>query len=150
MAKDHKGRIIRRLADMGIYPRREHYKPPIGARKDRYDWPLCDENAEPSVIDKLIVRTKDYRGKIVDFAVMQIRVVDGEDKEIARIDCCGGTIHRHFYDRNGTDLLDHDPICAIPLGEKGQELINERFPEALKLINNEWEANVRRWSGDEL
>lgn len=136
------GRVSRRLADMGIYPKPETYRPPKGATERTYEIPL------PADGERLTIRHQEYRGKTVDFAITQETPAKRRWSNVARIDCCGGTIHEHLFDKAGNKLKDHLLICEIPLGEAGWEVVNAKYPEAYEMMEKNWEDNLRRWNGD--
>jgi hypothetical protein len=98
--------------------------------------------------DKLLVRLRTYRKKIVDFAVMQETFAGGEWCRVARIDCCRGTVHRHLETRGGKVLLDHDPICDIPHGDGAWAVVHDSYEGALAEMQDAWEDNLRRWRHD--
>jgi hypothetical protein len=95
----------------------------------------------------LAVKAWEYRGKIVDFAVSQVVHIEGKWVDVARIDTAGGTIHRHQYDQGGSDLWDHRKIRDIP-HENGWDVVDRGYEEALDMMENEWEDNLRRWRRD--
>jgi hypothetical protein len=97
---------------------------------------------------QLTIRMKTHWGKIVDFAISQSTLVGSKWVNVARIDCCWGTIHRHLYDKAGEPLEDHVPICDIPLGEAGYDVVNARYDDCLAEMETTWEDNLRRWNGD--
>ncbi|WP_412735977.1 hypothetical protein [Krasilnikovia sp. MM14-A1259] len=96
----------------------------------------------------LVVRIWVYRALIVDFAINQVIEVDGSWKDVARIDCCGGTVHRHQFDKDGNDLIGHKLIREIP-PDAGGEVVNEAYKEALAVMHDEYDDNLRRWRGDD-
>lgn len=144
MAKE-KGRPKRgRLADMTIHPQeRRYYPPPLDA---------CDEMTVPVRLpqpgNELRLRYAVYRDLIVDFAVVQIVRVEGDWVNVAKIDCDRGVIHRHQYEREtGRDILDHEPLYEIP-PDRGWEVVDRWYDQAVQLMEDEWEDNLRRWNGD--
>jgi len=82
---------------------------------------------------------------------MQIRVRTADDvtteAHVARIDCCGSTIHRHQFDQTGKDLYDHRVIVEIP-AQDGWSVVDAGYAEAYEVMFNEWEENLRRWRGE--
>ncbi|WP_146237497.1 DUF7718 family protein [Georgenia satyanarayanai] len=116
------------------------YKPPPESACDVQVLPI-----ELTETDRLHIRMAIYRGKIVDFAIMQLSVRDdGEEVHVARIDCCHGTVHRHQYDRRGRDVYERREIVAIPATD-GWEVVDAAYAEASETMFNEWEENLRRW-----
>lgn len=94
----------------------------------------------------LLVRQHTYRGLIVDFAIMQLFSVDGDEFEIARIDCCWGTVHRHVFDRKGNDMMDHQEIKRIVSGPGAWETVNAEFEPCYERMMTEFMENHRRWA----
>jgi hypothetical protein len=135
------GRLVRRLVDMTITPPRDRCQVPRAAFSRTDKLPLIDG-------ELLVIRTAEFRGKIVDFAITQATSVGARWVNVARIDCCWGTVHRHLFDKNGEPLVDHEPICDIPTAPNGYEIVNQRYGEAWELMHNEWESSLRRWNGD--
>ncbi|NUP32009.1 MAG: hypothetical protein HOU01_09865 [Streptomycetaceae bacterium] len=126
---------------MTIAPSRDRYRVPWSAFPQTDKLPLANG-------ELLVIRTKEFRGKIVDFALTQATSVGPAWMNIARIDCCWGTVHRHLFDKNGEVLVDHEPICDIPAAPLGYDVVDFRFSEAWEFMHNEWELNLRRWHGD--
>lgn len=93
---------------------------------------------------RLVVRMKLYRGLIVDFSINQTTLIEQRWRDVARIDCCGGVIHRHQYDIHGNDLIGHKLIEKIP-SEGGWEVVNKGYLTAYDVMHDEWENNLRRW-----
>ena len=85
-----------------------------------------------------------YRGRIVDFAIQQEAELDGDWAEVARIDCCHSTIHRHQFNQAGTDTYDRRVIQNIP--KEGWDVVNAAFQGAVDVMLSEWEENHRRWN----
>ncbi|GAA3854788.1 DUF7718 family protein [Streptomyces sedi] len=130
----------RKLANMGVAPKPPLYSPPTVPPADEVDYAM-DLDGE----NKLYVRLRTYRGRIVDFAIMQRTLLYERWEEIARIDCCGGTIHRHLFSRDGEILLDHDLIRDIPHGEGSWAVVDDGYLPALDELQERWESNLRRW-----
>lgn len=128
----------RRAVDMSTLPQEDEYRPPPRA--------ACEELTVPIAItatDRLHVRMWLYRGKIVDFAVMQFRVDDsGNEVEVARVDCAHGTIHVHQFTRRSGER--QRVMYRIPPGN-GWEFVNNAYEEAYGLMFDDWEENLRRW-----
>lgn len=122
------------------------YKPPPKHdchREVFYTYPTGDDNDG----QRIVVRMWVHRGKIVDFAINQVIDIDGKWKTVARIDCCGGQVHRHQYDKDGKDLIGHQPIRVIPpVG--GEDVVNEAYKQALQVMHDEYDDNLGRWNGD--
>ncbi|MGW9383839.1 DUF7718 family protein [Streptomyces globisporus] len=125
---------------MAAQPTVQVYAPPPVPPAEELTFPigLSDD-------DRLVVRLRTYRKKIVDFAVMQETLVAGEWEQLARIDCCGGTVHRHLVSAEGTVLLDHAPIRDIPCGDKSWEVVDDSYEGALTDMQDSWHDNLRRW-----
>ncbi|MEV0006068.1 hypothetical protein AB0H28_27815 [Micromonospora sp. NPDC050980] len=100
-----------------------------------YRRPTCPP-AEEELIDadlaeghRIIMRPRWYKGRIVDFALQQLtQREDGEWAEVARIDCCHSTIHRHQFTFDGKDLYDHRVIQQIP--KEGWDVVNAAYDAA--------------------
>lgn len=129
----------RGLADMSAEVSELEYRPPPKTACDERQWPQY-----LTEVDRLHIRTWRYRGRIVDFAIMQIIEVDGKDVHVARIDCCHSIIHRHQFDKAGVDLYDHRVIVPIP-HEDGWDVVDAGYAAATDVMFNEWEENLRRW-----
>ncbi|MFJ3591199.1 hypothetical protein ACIQUY_10690 [Streptomyces sp. NPDC090231] len=116
------------------------YTPPGVPPAEEITFPI-----ELSEDDRLVVRLRTYRKWIVDFAVMQETLLAGEWEQFARVDCCGGTVHRHLVTAEGAVLLDHAPIRDIPCGDKSWEVVDDSYEGALDDMQDSWEDNLRRW-----
>ena len=132
----------RGLVDMAAQPEKKLYVPPPASSCRIVEYPVS-LTAE----DRLHVREHRYKGRIVDFAIMQIRAApadEGTEVHIARIDCCRSTIHRHQYDQTGQDVYDHRVIVEIPALE-GWDVVDAGYADAYDVMFNEWVENLRRW-----
>ncbi|WP_035875861.1 DUF7718 family protein [Kitasatospora cheerisanensis] len=119
-----------------------HYKPPPCP-------PAVESNTRIEITDtdELRIRMQVYKDLITFFAIMQMVWDDGEWKEVARIDCCHSTIHRHqFVLPDGRDIHDHQLIVEIPPdGGERWSVVNDGYHKALAVMYEEWETNVQRW-----
>ncbi|GAA1744898.1 hypothetical protein GCM10009681_14790 [Luedemannella helvata] len=94
---------------------------------------------------KLHVRFMQYQGKIVDFSINQVFVLDGISHDIARIDTAHGTIHRHqFFPRR---QQVRTVITEIPVDD-GWNVVDKGYDNALDVMQDEWDDNLRRWNSD--
>ncbi|MFE5295209.1 hypothetical protein [Streptomyces sp. NPDC056632] len=137
---NNSGKRRSRVADMSVKPAVQVYTPPGIPPAEETTFPI-----ELSETDRLVVRLRTYRKKIVDFAVMQETAVNAEWEQLARIDCCRGTVHRHLVTAEGKILLDHDLIREIPCGEHSWEVVDDSYEGALEEMQDRWEDNLRRW-----
>ena len=140
MPKGRGGRPLRRLADMAD-------RPPSGAAYRPPPRSACDEVVYPVAVEEgheLVIRQQIYRGKIVDFSIQQRTLDDGQWHDVARIDCCHSTVHRHQTYRTATGRNDIVVIREIP--SEGWDVVNEAFATAMDVMEDEWEENLRRWS----
>lgn len=129
-----------KLADMTITPPPEpHYVPP--------GLDVAIQTVTPIDItreDQMVVRQRFYRGKVADFAICQKVRVNGKWVDVARIDCCHSTIHRHQFNQEGIDLYDHRVIIEIPAVE-GWNVVDAGYDNAYNVMLNEWDQNLERW-----
>ncbi|MFF9431459.1 hypothetical protein [Streptomyces sp. NPDC014746] len=137
---NNSGKRRSRVADMSVKPAVRVYTPPGVPPAEELTFPI-----ELSENDRLVVRLRTYRKKIVDFAVMQETALNSEWVQLARIDCCGGTVHRHLETAEGVTLLDHDLIREIPCGDKSWEVVDDSYEGALDEMQARWDDNLRRW-----
>jgi hypothetical protein len=136
---NNSGKNNRRLPDMAVTPDPDTYRAPGCPPAEEFLF-----HAEVARGHKFTVRQRIYRGKIVDFAVQQIMLMEDDVwVEVARIDCCRGTVHRHQFNRDGVDVWDHRVIREIP--ERGWDVVNQSYDQAYDVMVAEWEENVRRW-----
>lgn len=117
------------------------YEPPPVPPAEEAEWTILITSGE-----KLRVRVRTLHGRTVDFAIMRMTELGwGPWVEIARIDCCHGTVHRHLFTREGGVLQDLRTIRVLP-ASIGPEVIEESFDIALDEFLAEWEEDLRRWS----
>lgn len=136
----YKGRSTRRLPDMSMEPApAPEYRPPHGGD-------LCEYPISLDAEHMLLVRQVTYRGKIVDFAIMQFYGEGEAQREIARIDCCHGSIHRHRFDKKGNDVLDRDVIKEIVVGQDEWATVDAAFDSCMGKMQLEFMENYRRWA----
>lgn len=135
----YKGRSTRKLPDMSIPPAElPEYKPPVGGEVMEYPVDLGDGH-------NLLIRQVIYRGMTVDFAIMQFHEIEGESRQIARIDCCHGSVHRHVMSRSGDDSIDGDVIQEIAVDQNPWSIVDGQFEPCLDKMQNEFLENYRRW-----
>lgn len=92
------------------------------------------------------VRQRIYRNKIVDFAIMQLHAeATASQGQIARIDCCHGTVHRHRFDKQGRDILDGRVICNIPV-DTGWSVVDSLFQQCWDQMVSQAAENLKAWS----
>lgn len=136
-----KGRLPRkrRLVDMATRPEEFCYQPPPREDCDPDHWvfPISEDQ-------RLEVQSWVFRGKVVDFAIMQVLADKGEDVHIARIDCCHGRVHRHVFAANGDDLVEGQVIQVIS-DRNSAEMVDREFGLALDKMQGEWRENARQW-----
>lgn len=137
---NNSGKSSKGVVDMSAELAVETYKPPpVGSCQVR-EYPI-----EVTTEDRLMIRMHKYRGKVVDFAIQQMRWDDEQGwREVARIDCCGGMIHRHQFNQAGVDVWDHRKIVDIPTKDPW-DVVDAGFTEARNVMFNEFEENVKRW-----
>jgi hypothetical protein len=142
MSKSKGRQADKRLVDMSTPPPPDPvYEPPEDA--EEYEFP--HESPRPET--ELKVRVRQYRGRYVYFAIMQMLQVDGCWREIARIDCDHGYVHRHQFNSAGEDLWGRRRICDIPAGEEGQRIVDRMFHKCIRIMQDEVDENVGRWHG---
>jgi hypothetical protein len=142
MGKSKGRQTEKRLVDMSTPPPPDPvYEPPEDAEEYAFAYEL------PRQDTKLWIRVLDYRGRCVYFAIMQLLLVDGRWREVARIDCHHGYIHRHQLNRAGEDLWDGRRICDIPAGDGGQKVVDAMYHKCMLIMHDECDENIRRWLG---
>jgi len=85
-----------------------------------------------------------YRGKVVDFAIMQQVLVEDEWTEVTRIDTKHGEVHRHNFTCDGAE--DRIVIEKIPTAcGNSWDFVDSWFQKALDIMFNEWESRRTEW-----
>lgn len=140
MANNRRKKSNRRLVDMSAAPAEpEEYRPPDRSRCDEEPWA-----ASLSESDRIFVRPTTYRGKVVDFAIMQQVLIDDEWVEVARIDTNHGTVHRHLFRSDGSQ--ERIVIETIPTGKHDSwTFVDSWLQKAFDMMFNEWESWRRQW-----
>ncbi|MFY1674375.1 DUF7718 family protein [Plantactinospora sp. WMMB334] len=141
------GRIARRIVNMAIRPKKDRYYPPPDEACELPNVFHIYPTGEPNDPHRIAVRQKIYKGQVVDFAINQTTLVGKKWRDVARIDCCLGFIHRHQFDQDGNDLIGHQKIVDIPLVDPWV-VVSKGYLDALTVMHDEWEDNYRRWQGD--
>jgi len=85
---------------------------------------------------------------MVEFAVTQITRSRGKWIEVARIDTCHGHVHRHQLQRGSSDTVGDVRSLEVIPADRGWEVIDRWYEQALAMMQNEWKDNLRRWKGD--
>jgi hypothetical protein len=93
----------------------------------------------------LVLRQRTYRGKVEDFNLTQLLYLGEEQHEIARIDCCGGTIHLHLHSRDQGVLVDHGLIEKIPPRPAGVRVVDTASTQMWDRMIDNWCEHLRRW-----
>jgi hypothetical protein len=88
-----------------------------------------------------------YRNLIVNFRVEQIIRADSQLSEVAAVACEDGQIRRYQYTRVADAAPLSTTLCAVPSGGSW-EFVDRHYEEALLIMQDEWEDNLRRWNGD--
>lgn len=144
MTSKEKGRPKRgQLVDMGIYPSDNCYEPPLPG-----DYEVIDTPIELDEGHRLYVTPRYRRGTavVVMFGIQQSILEDlgGVWRPVARIDTWHSEVHRHqFTQKGGNEVITLEPIPA----ERGEQVISRWFPQAERIMQEEWLDNVRRWRG---
>lgn len=97
---------------------------------------------------RIVVRLGYYNHRLADFMVQLEALHAVAWHPVARIDCCGGSVHRHQFIRStGEDVLDHKVWAVLP--ERDREavdrLIGEGYDWGYDFMLDRWEELVRRW-----
>ncbi|MFC8438018.1 hypothetical protein ACFUJT_07450 [Streptomyces griseoincarnatus] len=126
---------------MAAQPEEAPYEPPSVPPAEEATWDIMIAPGE-----ELRVRSRTLRGRMVDFAIMQMTELGwGPWVEVARIDCCHGTVHRHLFTREGGVLKDHQTIRTLSV-DASPQVIEEAFDISMEEFLAEWEENIRRWN----
>ena len=130
----------RRLADMsdgdGDDPR---YEPPKGRDEGLlYDVDLDDGH-------QLVVRMDTYKGKVVDFALMQNYLGLEWPEEVFRIDCDHGEVHSHQFFRDPSKEEERRVIEVIPHREGGWDCVDRNYSECYDRLLGGYGEHYRRW-----
>jgi hypothetical protein len=83
---------------------------------------------------------------IVLFTVGQIVRHNGEWVEVARIDTCHGTVHRHQLKKSRPDdrVGERHELEKIP-AEDPWTVVDQWYGQALDMIETDWTEYLRRW-----
>lgn len=156
MALRKRRRAGERVTDMTVYPEaKAPYQPSPACEEDHFTFDLYPQiigtmkrpEEIPRGRHKLDIRQQIYKGKIEDFAIEQTAIINNQSHEVARIDCCGQTVHWHLWNRDRVTLRDHSKICDIPPRPDGVQVVNDAFERCYGLMLDEWIENLRRWDG---
>jgi len=130
---------------MTIYPQRTpEYVPPPVERVEEY---VSREVLEFG--QELRVRYHIFDDRVMTFfAVMQITHRDDGWTEVARIDTCHATVHKHQLHKGSSDTVGtRTELSPIPVTDP-YITIETWYSESLKHMHNEWQENLRLWGGD--
>jgi hypothetical protein len=133
----------RRLVDMGM-------QPPEPPSYDLPDSDECDEVPGKIVLalgHELNTRFCIWKDRlIVEFAVVQVVRHNGRWVEVARIDTCHASVHKHQLSKSKPDdQVGHkEELKKIP-GQSPWTVVNDWYDTALILMQTEWTENLRRW-----
>lgn len=132
----------KRLVDMSALHPVEDYRRPDDATLD--EAPPMDIGDGHFIYSELWY----LRGKIVWFALGHYYkpTPASPGVQIARVDCCGNTVHEHRYDRDNKDVLDHRVICEIPVENPG-DVVHDAYEAAWEFIVDNSQRNVELWRG---
>lgn len=96
---------------------------------------------------ELSVRYRLWKDRlIVEFAVMQVVRHNGHWVEVARIDTCHGSIHKHQLSkaRPGDRVGKRDELQSVPV-QNGWTVVDSWYEQALDHMQRYWTENLRRW-----
>lgn len=86
---------------------------------------------------------------MVFFAVVQIAYRDDGWQEVARIDTCHATVHKHQLHRSAPadSVGTRTELCEIP-ANGGWSVIETWYSQSLDHMRDCWQENLRLWGGD--
>lgn len=146
VAKSRGRQSERKLADMTI-------PPPLPIQPAEYGLPDPDETEEVSSRvalesgHELYVRFVMWRDRlIVEFAIGQIVRHNGRWVEVARIDTCHLSIHRHQLKKSepGNTVGEREILEEIP-PENPWAVVDQWYERSLKMMEDDWTETLRRW-----
>lgn len=110
----------------------------------------CQEECTPielSPADRITVRLWFWRGRTVDFAIMLEAFDDDVElwRDVARVDCCHGEVHRHEFARSGAER--RVVIAPIPADDEegAWDLLGREYDRAHKDLISGWDSYVQKW-----
>lgn len=136
-------RTVRGLPNMSEAPAVDEYKPPPEHACDVLDFPLLVEDA-PDLLEIHICQWV-YKSRIVHFAFMLNWVApSGETRTINRIDTSDGTVHQHFFDRQGEEVRRKTLLEIVVDGSEWSTVESEYEPCLERMTRHALEYH-RRW-----
>lgn len=132
------------LADMTIVPE------PESPTYELPDPEECEEYPDKVVLSaghELYVRFLLWKDRlIVEFAIGQIVRHNGRWVEVARIDTCHASVHKHQLrkDRPDDTVGQREELEAVPI-VNGWTTVDRWYDRALILMKDSWNENLRRW-----
>lgn len=85
---------------------------------------------------------------IVDFAITQITLAEDGWRDVARVDCAHGVIHRHQFQHDSAQTVARIEYAKIPVDDSGWAFVDSWYYQALKMMQDDWQEALRRWNGD--
>ena len=119
------------------------------APQDRFldQFPFEEQDDEEVRFDlgddgRCIQKFVNWRGQVIWFSIVtQIRY-RGDWHTVARADTCHDEAHIHRFQRGSADEISRHVLCEI----SSIDDVAQGFDDAVELLIDEFEENVRRWN----
>jgi hypothetical protein len=112
----------------------EEWDPPTDLVPDDYPIILGHE-------DRIFVRLAWDGPQLADFCLIQQRLIDGTWSDVVRFDCAHGSVHAHYFNRDGTEWRPKRHLKQI----RNFSDIRDGYDEAYEQILSKWDDYARRF-----
>lgn len=126
-----------------VPPQRRYIPPPRKACQDhRVPLRLPERGHE------LSVTYRTYRDLIVDFSVTQSVRADGEWFTVAEVLQSDGSVRLRQYTRSSQQEATVDLELHVIPTNGAWEVVDSSYANAVVMMQDKWEENLRRWTDD--
>ncbi|RZU72005.1 hypothetical protein EV384_0344 [Micromonospora kangleipakensis] len=129
---------------MSVVPLQRRYSPPPAKACQVHTLPF----RLPKPGQELYVACRTYRDHIVDFSVTQSIRADGQWMKVAQILQEGGSVRLRQYTRSSQSEAAEDLELQVIPTDGAWDVVDRSYAEAVAMMQDNWEENLRRWNDD--
>ncbi|RAO23337.1 hypothetical protein MED15_01177 [Micromonospora noduli] len=131
-------------AEMSVVPLQRRYSPPPAKACQGYVIPF----RLPKPGNELHVECRTYRDHIVDFSVTQSVRADGRWAKVSQVLQDDGAVKLRQYTRSTQSEAAAELELQVIPTDGAWDVVDRSYAEAVAMMQDKWEENLRRWDDD--